>query len=526
MPRLSDTMTEGTVARWLKHPGDKVDKGEILLEIETDKATMELEAYESGVLEKILVDEGKTVAIGEPIAMIGDGSGVAASNGSGGGGGSAAAPEAEASAESADQPAPTGSGGDAQGAQAAGSGEGQSGGATAGAVAPGQDMTGTGQGQAGEGDTQADAEPSPEPSPSGRGGDAPQRTFGYGFPDHEQAPAPGGAGGGATASAQPAASAEASQASPATNGEVRASPMARRIAREHGIDLASIQGSGPGGRVIREDVERAATSSLESGAKGQAQATVQAAPAAEPARAPAPAVHQTGPDQEVEEVPLNNVRRITGARMVESLQSAPHFFLTSVLDVTDLLKVRAEVNGQLDKDDPKISVNDMIVKACALTLRVVPVANASFGGDKILRKKRIHVGVAVATERGLTVPVIRDADQKSIGQITRESRALIERAQAGRLTPAEFSGGTFTVSNLGMFGIEHFTAVINPPEAAILAVGAATKEPVVLDGQVEVRDRMRVTLSVDHRVLDGADGARFLQVLKATIESPMRMLIQ
>jgi pyruvate dehydrogenase E2 component (dihydrolipoamide acetyltransferase) len=237
-------------------------------------------------------------------------------------------------------------------------------------------------------------------------------------------------------------------------------------------------------------------------------------------------VARGAPDQEVEEVPLNNVRRITGTRMVESLQSAPHFFLTAVFDVTDLLALRAQVNGQLGENDPKISVNDMIVKACALALRAVPAANASFGGDKILLKKRIHVGIAVATERGLTVPVIRDADQKSVGQITRESRALIERALAGRLTPAEFSGGTFTVSNLGMFGIEHFTAVINPPEAAILAVGAATKEPVVLKGQVEVRDRMRATLSVDHRVLDGADGARYLQALRGFIESPMRMLVQ
>jgi len=212
--------------------------------------------------------------------------------------------------------------------------------------------------------------------------------------------------------------------------------------------------------------------------------------------------------------------------MVESLQSAPHFFLTSVLDVTDLLALRTQINGQLGEDEAKISVNDLIVKACALTLRAVPAANCSFGGDKILRKKRVHVGIAVATERGLMVPVIRDTDQKSIGQIARESRGLIQRALAGHLTPAEFTGGTFTVSNLGMFGIEHFTAVINSPEAAILAVGAATKEPVVLKGQVEVRDRMRVTLSVDHRVLDGADGARFLQALKALIESPMRLLVQ
>jgi len=311
--------------------------------------------------------------------------------------------------------------------------------------------------------------------------------------------------------------------------------MARRIARERGIDLVSIQGSGPGGRVIRDDVEKAAAGqesgvrSQESGGTAPLSRSVEegAAPAA-PAQQPTvpPAVAQAAPDQEVEEVPLNNIRRITGSRMVESLQSAPHFYLTAVIDVTDLLALRAQINKQFGENEPKISVNDLVVKACALTLRTVPQANASFAGDKILLKKRIHVGIAVPTDRGLTVPVIRDADQKSVGQVSRESRTLIERARAGRLTPAEFSGGTFTVSNLGMFGIEHFTAVINPPEAAILAVGAAAKEPVVLNGQVEVRDRMRVTLSVDHRVLDGADGARYLQALKALIESPMRMLVQ
>jgi pyruvate dehydrogenase E2 component (dihydrolipoamide acetyltransferase) len=504
MPRLSDTMTEGTIARWLKHSGDTVEKGDILLEIETDKATMELEAYESGVLEKILVDEGKTVPIGEPIGMIGDGSG----------GGE----------ETGDRRQETGG----EGAQAASA-----------QAAPAEAPV-----EAPEAPGQSSAQPATPSHGEGEGAPAaPQRSFGYGFPEHDEVPAPGG-GASAPPSSQATQAPPSGQAAQApspveSNGEVKASPMARRIAREHGLDLASIQGSGPGGRVIRDDVERAAAQGT--GDRGQgtgvaapapaapAQAPAQqAAPAAQPAPAravPGP-VAQGGPDQEVEEVPLNNVKRITGARMVESLQSAPHFFLTSVFDVTDLLALRQQVNGQLGDKDAKISVNDLIVKACALALRAVPQANASFGGDKILLKKRIHVGVAVSTERGLTVPVIRDADQKSVGQIARDSHALIERARAGRLTPAEFTGGTFTVSNLGMFGIEHFTAVINPPEAAILAVGMSTKEPVVLKGQVEVRDRMRVTLSVDHRVLDGADGARYLQALKGLIESPMRMLVQ
>jgi pyruvate dehydrogenase E2 component (dihydrolipoamide acetyltransferase) len=303
--------------------------------------------------------------------------------------------------------------------------------------------------------------------------------------------------------------------------------MARAIARDLGVNLASVQGSGPGGRVIRADVEQAAKGGTAQVAPAAAQPAARSAqaPAAATAPSPAPSSAQAGPDQDVEEIPLTNIRRITGQRMVESLQSAPHFFLTALIDVTDLLALRSQINGQLDENDRKVSVNDLVVKACALTLRAVPEVNVSFAGDKILKKKRIHVGIAVPTERGLTVPVIRDTDTKSVGQIARESHALIEKARAGRLAPADFSGGTFSVSNLGMFGIEHFTAVINTPEAAILAVGAAMKEPVALNGEVVIRDRMRVTLSVDHRALDGADGARYLQALKQILESPMRLLV-
>ncbi|MCC6176653.1 MAG: 2-oxo acid dehydrogenase subunit E2 [Chloroflexi bacterium] len=451
MPRLSDTMTEGTIARWLKHPGDPVEKGDVLLEIETDKATMELQAYESGVMEKILVKEGQTVPIGQPIAAIGDGSHVVA----GGGGAATAAPSEAPSHVQVTSTEPSGAGQDTE---------------------------------------RIGAAPLPSGTPAVAGAPA-------------AATAPGG--------------------EPAANGEVRASPMARRIARERGIDLAAIQGSGPHGRVIREDVERAATRV----------ATPVAAPAPVPQPSPtvapptppsaAPSLTAAGPDQEIEEIPLNNIKRITGQRMVESLQSAPHFFLTAVVDMTDLLALRTEINDRLAAGgEQKVSVNDLIVKASALALRAVPEANASFGGDKILRKKRIHVGVAVPTDRGLMVPVIRDADQKSVGQIARETRALIDRARQGKLTPAEFTGGTFTVSNLGMFGIEHFTAVINVPEAAILAVGGAAKEPVVVGGEIKIRDRMRVTLSVDHRVLDGADGARYLQKLTSLLEAPMRLLVQ
>lgn len=485
MPRLSDTMTEGTIAKWLKQPGDEVKKGDILLEIETDKATMELEAYEGGVVEKVLVNEGQTVPIGQPIMLIGDGSGASA-------GGQESAPSAQDSGD---------------GAKAAASASGGEGGqAPAAPEAPG-------------GDTQ------PAVAEAQRQGQAPaepQRSYGYGaYPGGDTADAPGGA---AAAPAQAAPAQTAPQ--PQANGEVRASPMARAVARELGVNLATVQGSGPGGRVIRADVEQAAKAGpAQQPAAAPAGQPAPAQPSAAPAAA-APAPAQVGADQEVEEIPLNNIRRITGQRMVESLQSAPHFFLTALIDVTDLLALRQQINGQLGEGERRISVNDLVVKASALTLRAVPEANSSFAGDKILRKKRIHVGIAVPTERGLTVPVIKDTDQKSVGQIARESHALIEKARAGRLTPADFSGGTFSVSNLGMFGIEHFTAVINPPEAAILAVGAALKEPTVVNGEVVIRDRMRVTLSVDHRALDGADGARFLQELKKLLESPMRLLVQ
>jgi pyruvate dehydrogenase E2 component (dihydrolipoamide acetyltransferase) len=221
------------------------------------------------------------------------------------------------------------------------------------------------------------------------------------------------------------------------------------------------------------------------------------------------------------------MRRVVARRMVESVQSAPHFYLTSVVDAEALVQFRAELNERLaaSNDARKISLNDLLVKACAVALRANPDVNVAFAGDRILRHKRIHVGVAVALEGGLIVPVVRDVDRKSLGEIAREAHGLIEKARAGKLTPDEYSGGTFTISNLGMFGIDHFTAVINPPEAAILAVGATTREPVVRDGQVVVRQTMKLTLSIDHRALDGATAARFLQQLKSVLEEPLRIVV-
>ena len=226
----------------------------------------------------------------------------------------------------------------------------------------------------------------------------------------------------------------------------------------------------------------------------------------------------------MEEIPLTGMRKTVARRLVESMQSAPHFYLTIQVDADALLELRAELNRRLADEGTKLSVNDLLVKACAVTLRAHPDINASWGGDKLLRHRRVHVGIAVAVEGGLIVPVVRDTDQKSVSQISREAKALIERARAGKLRPEEFTGGTFTVSNLGMFGIDQFTAVINPPEAAILAVGTTTAEPVVLDGQLATRQRMKLTMSIDHRVVDGATGAQFLAGLKAVLEEPLRIL--
>jgi pyruvate dehydrogenase E2 component (dihydrolipoyllysine-residue acetyltransferase) len=399
MPRLSDTMTEGVLSEWRKGEGDPVHRGDVLAEIETDKATMELEAYDDGVLERHLVAPGTTVPIGQPIAVIGDGTGTV----------SAPAPAQAEPAQAVPPPAPT-----------------------------------------------------------------------------TQAPGPAAAG-------PPAA--------------LRTSPLARALAREHGIDLSTVTGTGPGGRIVRADVQSAITA---------------AAPASQPAPAPAPAAAPIAAGDE--KIPLSAVRRITARRLTESA-AAPHFYLTSVVDAGRLLAFRAEINQRLAADGVKISVTDLLVRACAVTLRVHPQVNASWGGDHILRRANIHIGVAVALDDGLIVPVIRDADRKSIGEIAGEAHALADRARAGKLTPDEFTGSTFTISNLGMYGIDHFTAVINPPEAAILAVGAATDEAVVRDGQVVAATTMKLTLSIDHRVLDGATAATFERDLVQVLEEPLRIVV-
>jgi pyruvate dehydrogenase E2 component (dihydrolipoamide acetyltransferase) len=427
MPRLSDTMEEGVVSSWHKKPGDKIAVGDALVDIETDKALMEYEAYEEGVLGEILVPEGGTAAIGTPIAVL--------------------VTDGAVPAPRPAEPSP---------AQRPGSAE----------PAP-----------------EPAAEPAPEPL--------------------AEAPAVNGA----------------TPSAPATrDGRSRppSSPLARRIARESGVDLTTVTGSGPGGRIIRADVEAAARDA----------AVMSAPPAAPPVATPTPApvASQAVPeaDPDTEQVPLSRIRKVTARRLAESMRTAPHFYLTRVVDAEELLAFRATLNAALAP--AKVSVNDLIVKACATALRANPVLNVSFTEEHLLVHKRVHVGVAVALDEGLVVPVIRDADRKSVSAIGAETRELAGRAREQKLTPQEMSGGTFTVSNLGMFGVDAFTAVINPPEAAILAVGATRKEVVFRDGEVVPRDRMTLTLSIDHRACDGATGAKFLGELAELLENPLRIV--
>jgi pyruvate dehydrogenase E2 component (dihydrolipoamide acetyltransferase) len=429
MPRLSDTMEEGTISAWLKQPGEQVSKGDVIAQIETDKATMDLTAFEAGTLQEILAPEGTTVAIGKPVARIGSGK---------------AAPPA-----------------------------------TPEVTPPAAEETGS--------------ETPQTPEARENVGEAPEPT--------------------ASASQQPEITAEQPSPSESSNGKVRASPMARHIAAEHGLDLSGIAGSGPQGRVIRADVEAALG--------GQCEAP-ETAPQHQP---PPPQPAQAGEGDE--RVSLSQMRRTIARRMAESTRTVPHFYLTTVVDATELGALRKQINELATTADAgiKISFNDLIVKGAALAIRKVPEVNVSFAEDSLIRHSRVHVGIAVATERGLIVPVVRDADQKSVGQIARESRDLAERANAGKLQPPEYSGGTFSVSNLGMFGVEQFQAVINPPESAILAVGAITREPAEYQGEIALRDRLRLTLSVDHRALDGAMGARYLQALKVLLEKPMLLLV-
>ncbi len=453
MPKMSDTMEEGKIVAWRKQEGDTVQKGEALAEVETDKVNIEAEAFNAGTLRKILAPVGSTIAVGAPIALIGDPAEPLPAEYAATAGATAAAPAAASATPTASTPVA----------------------ASAGAAAT--------------------------PAASAQASAVP------GAPVAMSNGANGASGQAVTISAPSEATHEAN------GGRIFISPIARRIAAEHGIDIAQLHGTGPGGRIIRDDVE-AARERLAAG---------------EPITITTNGAVAVGatPGVEVEAAPLTQMRKTIARRLQQSMQTAPHFYVTMAIDATRLVDFNTTVNDYAATlpQPIKVSVNDLIIKAVAQTLAHMPQVNVSFDGESLLYKKRVNVGMAVALEQGLIVPVIRDADKRGVLDIARETRRLRTAATSNALKPDDIQGGTFTVSNLGMFGVESFTAIINPPESAILAVGAITPTPVVVDRQVVVRDQMRVTLSVDHRALDGATAARFLQELKRLLEQPMAMLL-
>ncbi|MEJ6398050.1 pyruvate dehydrogenase complex dihydrolipoamide acetyltransferase [Yoonia sp. 208BN28-4] len=438
MPALSPTMEEGTLAKWHVKEGDTVSSGDIMAEIETDKATMEFEAVDEGVIGKILIDEGSEgVKVNTPIAVL---------------------------------------------------------------LEDGESADDIGEVSAPKGEASSNAAPAEASDDT-----APAKGYGKGATDATPAPAAG-----------------------SKDGErIFASPLARRIAADKGLDLADISGSGPRGRIVKADVENA-----KPGAKPAAASDSK--PAAK-TDAPAGAAMAAGPSTETviktyegrpfEEVKLDGMRKTIAARLTEAKQSVPHFYLRRDIQLDALMKFRSQLNKQLEAREVKLSVNDFIIKACALALQQVPEANAVWAGDRTLKFEKSDVAVAVAIEGGLFTPVLKDAEMKSLSALSAEMKDLATRARDRKLAPHEYQGGSFAISNLGMFGIDNFDAIINPPHAAILAVGAGVKKPIVgADGELTVGIVMSVTLSVDHRVIDGALGANLLTAIKDNLENPMTML--
>jgi pyruvate dehydrogenase E2 component (dihydrolipoamide acetyltransferase) len=414
MEALSPTMEEGQLVQWHKSEGDDVSNGDILAEIETDKATMELVARGDGVLRKIFLEEGATAGVGAVIGVIAD----------------------------ADEDI--------------------------------SDVEGTSGG-----------------TPADEG-------------DGEEAEAPGGEAdtGASRARGAPGGTTER-QARAAGDGRIKASPLARRLAEDAGIELSRISGSGPGGRIVKRDVEKAKEEGVS-----------------------LPAAETWAPDEaEYEDVPVSQVRKAIAKRLVQSLGPVPTFYLTVDVDMGRAIEARKSMNASLEGQGVKISFNDIVLKATAAALRQHPDCNAQWHDDHIRRFNAVHLGVAVAIEDGLITPVVRNAHRKGLVRIGAEVREMAGRAREKKLKPEEYTGATFSVSNLGMFGIHEFTAIINPPEAGILAVGGIEETPVVVDGDVVVRPRMRVTMSCDHRVIDGAQGSRFLQTLRTMLEEPAAILL-
>ena len=429
MPKLGFDMAEGTLVRWLRAEGEEVNKGDVLAEIETDKATVEVESQYSGVVNRHLVEQGAIVPVGDPIAVI---------------------------------------------------------------AAPGEEV-----------------------------GEIPD------LEEKEDAPA----------AKKPAAAEEAApvqaqvQEEVTREGRIKASPLAKRMAEDRGLDLRTIKGSGSSGRIVRKDVEAALEALLAKptpvvGAVAAAQPVVEklSAAAGPAVVAPPMPVFASGEIPEDEVVPLNKLRQAIGRRLVESKQQVPHFYITHDYDFEAVMKLRKEVNRLLPEEQ-KTSVNDYIVKAVALALRQFPNVNASIETDKIIRHGHVNVGVAVAVEGGLLTVVSKDTDQKPLRLVSTEIKAMAQRARMGKVKPDDVEGSTFSISNLGMFDVENFAAIINPPEAAILAVSSVRQTPVVVDGEIRAGTRMKATLSADHRVTDGAEAAQFLQVLEGYFKDPIKLLL-
>jgi pyruvate dehydrogenase E2 component (dihydrolipoamide acetyltransferase) len=476
MPKMGDAMEEGTLLKWLKNEGDEIAVGDLLAEIETDKVTLEIEADSAGTLTQRLAAEGESVPVGNPIATIGaPGEVVQVQAQPAAAPASAAAPSPAVEAAVADGP-------------------------TAGREDADEDEF-----------VAADARPTPSgrPAPPAR----PAATNGQG-------PSPAGANGSAAVEPAP---------SRAPSDRLRASPLVKRLAAEHGIDLSQVAGSGPGGRIVKDDIMPYVTGakpkpsalSPQPSAVTEAPVTPPAAPA--PAPSPQPLAATGRPAGVARE--LSRIRKTTGKRMAESKQHAPHFYVSFEADMGAAVAFRQQINEQAPDEASKVSFNDLVVKAAALALREFPNLNASLEGETLYDHPNVDVNIAVAIEGGLIAPFVPDADQKSLGTIARMAKDLIGRARNGGLQPNEYQGGTFTISNLGMYEVEEFIAVINPPQAAILAVASIREVPVVKDGEVTIGHRMKLTLAADHRVTDGAEVARFLQAVRRYLERPMLLAL-
>lgn len=548
MPRLSDTMTEGVIAAWHKKVGDPVKKGDLLAEVETDKATMELESYKDGTLLHIGTDKGGKLQVNDLLAIIGNkGEDISGLMKSGGAAEASEQPKAkepekkqEAPAKKTEEKQPASKGIDISKMEEVVLMPRLSDTMTDGVIAGWNKNVGD---TVKKGDVLAEIETDKATMEleSYKNG-----TLLYvgakkgekiavndllciigekGKVDVDAIVAAAKDGGGQqpattqpSTDAQPAAESSKAAASDhqqqsvssSENGRVKASPLARKLAAEKGIDLSAVNGSGDNGRIVKQDIDNYQPAAKSSGADSKQSATAQ------------PVVSGPAGQVSLDEVPVSQMRKVIAKRLAESKFTAPHFYVTMVIDMDKAVESRARLN---ETSKVKISFNDLVLKACAVALKQHPAVNSSWLGDKIRVNHHVNIGVAVAVEDGLLVPVVRFADTKSLSQIATEVKTLAQKAKDKKLQPSEWEGNTFTISNLGMFGVDEFTAIINPPDSCILAVGGISQVPVVKNGNVIAGNIMKVTLSCDHRVVDGASGAAFLQTLKSLLEEPLKMLI-